>query len=316
MNKICLITHIADPDGACPIIMAKLVFDEVDAFSCEAREVDETLNKVLESKIEYDTIYITDLNISEEMAIKINNDEILKNKIKVFDHHASVEFLNKYSFEKIVVELNGKKECGTSLFYNHLKENYPNPILEKESLKMLVELIRENDTFDFLEENKQLALNFRNLYDIYGREKYISHFLNFVKENDTFVLSNTEKELIEIEEERTKRYIEEKLKNVRKATIDGVKVGIAFAESNRSTLGHEIATRMQDEIDVAVIINVDKSVSYRADKDEVDVSILAVPYGGGGHKHASGSPLPNDLQKKIIENIFKNVVWEDTNECI
>lgn len=314
MNKICLITHKADPDGAFPIILAKLVFDNIDDFSCEAREVDETLTKVLENGIEYDTIYITDLNITEQMAIKINNDENLKNKIKVFDHHASNEFLNKYSFEKVIVEENGRKECGTTIFYNHLKELTNNPILDKNSIKTIVELIRENDTFDFLEENKELSLNFRGLYDIYGRERYINHFLEYVKENDEFIFSGIEKELIEIEEERVKRYIEEKLEHVKKAIIDDVKVGIVFAEQNRSRLGHEIASRMKDEIDIAVIINADKSVSYRAEKEEVDVSVLAVPNGGGGHKHASGSPLPNNLQEKIVELIFNNVEWID-KEC-
>ena len=67
---------------------------------------------------------------------------------------------------------------------------------------------------------------------------------------------------------------------------------------------------MQD-IDIAVVINVDRGVSYRASKEEVDTNILAVPNGGGGHKHASGSPLPKDLQEKIVEYIFKDVKWEE-----
>lgn len=309
MNKICLITHSADPDGAFPIILSRLVFENVDDFSCEVREVDQTLTDVLESNVEYDTIYITDLNITEEMAIKIDCDETLREKIKIFDHHASSEFLNKYSFENVVVEENGRKECGATLFYKHVKEITSNPILERESLKTMIELIREMDTFDFLEENKQLALNFGNLYGIYGRERFIEHFTDFIKENSEFKLSEIEKQLIEIEEERIKRYIEEKLERVKKATIGGIRVGISFAESNRSTLGHAIAERMQDEVDIAVVINVDKSVSYRAEKDEVDVSVLAVPNGGGGHKHASGSPLPKDLQEKIVELIFNDVKW-------
>jgi len=101
------------------------------------------------------------------------------------------------------------------------------------------------------------------------------------------------------------------MKHVKKAKINGIPVGIVFAESNRSRLGHEMSSTMND-IDIAIVINVDKSVSYRADKEEVDVSVLAVPAGGGGHKHASGSPLPKDLQEKITEYIFKDVIWEES----
>ncbi len=311
MKKVCLITHIADPDGAFPIILSRLVFDSVDDYSCESNEVDEILNKIIENKIEYDAIYITDLNITEKMAAKIFENPELSEKIKVFDHHQSNEYLNKYPFINVVVEQNGKKECGTTLFYKHLKTVKKSDILEKDCLKTLIEYVRQNDTYDFIEENKQDVLNFRNLYDIYGREKYINHFIDFVNENDKFSLSETEMTLIEIEEERTKRYIEEKLQHVKKAIIDGVKVGIVFAESNRSILGHEIARRMEKDVDIAVLIDIDRAISYRADKDEIDVSVLAVPYGGGGHKHASGSPLPEGIKQKIVENIFQNVVWEE-----
>lgn len=306
--KVCLITHIADPDGAFPIILSKLVFDYVDCYSCEKSEVDDTLKQVITQ--DYDTIYIVDLNMSEEMAHIIDQDNILKNKIQVYDHHKSEEYLNKYPFIHVVVEKNGQKECGTSLYYQHLKELTNHTVLNKPSLTAMVELVRQNDTFQFTDELKEKAFSFRELYDIYGRERYIEHFLEFILQNETFEFTETEKTLIEIEEERTKRYIEEKLEHVKKAKINGIPVGIVFAEQNRSGLGHTIASTMTD-IDIAIIINVDRSVSYRADKEHIDTNVLAISCGGGGHKHASGSPLPKDLQEKIVEHIFKNVEWEE-----
>lgn len=306
--KIGLITHIADPDGAMPIILSKLVFSDLTTFSCEKPEVDNILKEILN---DYDKIYIVDLNISEEMAKLINEDEILKNKVEIYDHHQSEEFLNKYSFINVIVEENGKKECGTSLYYKHLKELTNNELLNKKSVSLMVELVRQNDTFDFSEELKEDSLMFRNLYDIYGRERYIEHFYNFILENDIFEFKNFEKELIELEKERVRRYIDEKMKHVKKAYIDGIPVGIVFAESNRSMLGHEMATKIPG-IDIAIVINVDKAVSYRADKEEIDTTILSIKNGGGGHKHASGSPLPKDLQEKITEYIFKEIKWEET----
>lgn len=306
--KNCLITHIADPDGAFPIILSKLVFENTDFYSCEKSEVDEILDKVINEN--YDNIYIVDLNMSYEMANKINENEELKNKIKVFDHHKSEEYLNNFDFINVVVENNGRKECGTTLFYEYLKSITKNPILNKNSLTTMVELVRQNDTFDFTLELKDLSVKFTILYSIYGREKYIERYYNYILENEVFELTDMEKEILEIEQDRTNRYIEEKLKHVKKAKINGIPVGIVFAEKNRSTLGHVMAETIED-IDIAIIINVDRSVSYRADKEEVDTTILSIPCGGGGHKHASGSPLPNDLQEKIIEHIYKNVEWEE-----
>lgn len=304
MNK-ALITHIADADGAFPIILSKLVFDNIECFSCDINEVDDTLKKIIDN---YDLIYIVDLNVSDKMAEYINNSEY-KNKIKIYDHHESRLNLNKYPFEHVVVEQK-VKECGTTLYYNHLKQLTNNPILLKKSVIKMIELVRENDTFDFTEELKDDAFKFDSLYNIYGREYYINHFIEYIKNNDDFIFNGIEQELVKIEENRKKRYIEEKLKKVKKAKINDINVGIVFAESNRSELGHAIVETMKD-IDIAVVINVDRSVSYRACKENVDTNIIAVPNGGGGHKHASGSPLPTDLQEKIVEYIFKSVKWEE-----
>lgn len=310
MNRICLITHIADSDGAFPIILARLVFENVDTFSCEVKEVDEVLQPILENHEMYETIYIVDLNVSDAMASTIDENETLKKKVQVFDHHISREYLNKYPFIHVVDTQNGRKECGTTLFYEHLRNKYPNASLEKEVIKQMIELVREIDTFDFLEEYKEEAINFRELYAIYGRDKYVEHFLKVVKEQEKFMFTETEKVLIEVEQERVKRYVEEKLDHVKFATIDGVRVGISFAEANRSILGNTMAERFREEIDIAVIINVDRSISYRAIKEEVDIIPLAAYYGGGGHKHAGGSSLPKDLQKRIVEHIFHEVGWE------
>ena len=225
--KRCLITHIADPDGAFPIILSKLVFEDTTFYSCEKSEVDNILKKVIN---DYDEIYIVDLNMTEEMTKIINENELLRNKVKVFDHHQSEEYLNKYPFINVVVEKDGRKECGTTIYYEYLKEYTKKDILNKKSLITMIELVRQNDTFDFSEELKELAINFRSLYNIYGRERYIEHFLNYILENDTFEFTGTEKILVELEQERIQKYIEEKLQHVKKAKINGIPVGIVFAE--------------------------------------------------------------------------------------
>lgn len=311
-KKICLITHLADADGAFPIILSKLVFKEIDVFSCEIGEVDAILREIMSHQEDYENIYIVDITMSEDMADDIDKNNALKEKICVFDHHKGNMALNRYSFIHIVDEGEFHKECGTTLYYKHLKKISNCKALDKKCLKTMIELIRQGDTYDFSKELKDMAFQFGSLYAIYGREKYIEHFYEYIISTDEdFQFSEVEKTLIEIENNRTNKYIEEKMKHVKKAYINGISVGIVFAEQNRSLLGHAMAENM--DIDIAVVINVDRSVSYRADKDEVDIAVIAKPLGGGGHKHAGGSPLPIDLQKMICEYIFKEITWENKN---
>lgn len=306
--KSCLITHIADPDGAFPIILSNLILENMEFISCEVDEVDEITKEVLTHHEDYDKVYVVDLCFHEEIAKLINDDKVLRNKVLVLDHHASREALNKYPFINVISEKDGRKECATTLFYKYLQETTNNEILAKKSLVDMVELVRELDTYDFIEEKKDDAFKLGDLYNIYGRENYIENFTNFIKNNNTLYFTDFENKVLELEKMRKERYIEDKLETVKKATISGIPVGIVFAERHRSDLGHAVATRIPD-IDIAVIINISRSVSYRAEKDEVDVNILAIPNGGGGHKHAGGSAIPEDLEEKICEYIFKDIEW-------
>lgn len=308
--KSCLITHIADQDGAFPIILSNLVLNDMEFISCEVDEIDDITKEILNKHEEYKQIYVVDMCFSEEIANFINDNETLRNKVLVLDHHTSRDSLNKYSFINVVSEKNGRKECATTLFYQYLKDTINNDILTKKSLMEMVELVRELDTYDFIEENKETAFKLGDLYNIYGRENYIENYTNFIKNNDHFYFNDFENKVLELEKLRKERYIEEKLETVKKATIDGIPVGIVFAERHRSDLGHAVASNIPD-IDIAVIINVSRSVSYRASKDEVDINVLAVPNGGGGHKHAGGSALPIDIEEKICEYIFKDIKWDN-----
>lgn len=307
MKKVCLISHIADLDGAMPIILGNLVFEEIDCFSVERIDVDNLVKDIIKNEDMYDSIYITDLNIDEETAVMIEENDILRKKVLVFDHHLSNEFMNKYSFINVTIEKNGQKECGTSLFYEYLKNNFDCSYLDKDITKMLVELTRENDTYDFSEEFKDNALNLNSLYGIYGRDKFIDIFVNRIKEEKVLEFSNVEEILLEIEEEKIKRYIEEKISMMKKCVVNGIRSGIVYAEEYRSRLGDEMS--QDKDIDIAIIINVNRAVSYRADKEEVDINSLASIYKGGGHKHAGGSSLPNNLIESISELIFNDIEW-------
>ena len=187
-KKLLLITHIADEDGITPIILAKQVYENVDTMLLNPGEVDE---KLMENIEKYDMIHITDLSISEHLAKKI--EEKYKDKIKLFDHHATALYLNKYSFAKVVVEENGKKESATSLYYKYLKSKFKSDFLNKDSLKGLVEQVRLVDTYDFKTEKEKEAINLDYLFSILGKENYVEYFTKYIKEKNKFKYTEKEK---------------------------------------------------------------------------------------------------------------------------
>lgn len=309
-TKLLLISHIADEDGITPVILAKQIYKEVDTILLNPGEVDEALKENIDK---YDLIHITDLSISEDLANQIEDNNEYKNKIKLFDHHATALYLNNYSFAKVVVEENGYKQCGTSLYYNYLISISDNKLLRKKVTKEFINIVRIIDTYDFKTEEDKKALDLDYLFAILGRENYIEYFTNFIKNKDKFEYSVQEKQLIKFEKDRVDNYIKEKEKEIIFMSIDNYDVVVVYAESNASDLGHYLVEKYN--IDFAIIINISKGISYRGN-DKVDLSLFAKKYNGGGHKNASGSPLPEDIQKEITKKLFKKVIFkgDDNNE--
>lgn len=86
-------------------------------------------------------------------------------------------------------------------------------------------------------------------------------------------------------------------------------VGIVFAEKYRSEIGNELLNRNKN-LDFIVIINLNGGISLRS--REVDVSVIASKFNGGGHKLASGFGISEKLKKDIISLIFKGEIkYED-----
>lgn len=294
-----IISHKADPDGVTPIILSKFVFKDFKYILADTNEVDKFVMDNIDEEI-----IVVDLNINEETADYILNNN--KN-VLVFDHHLSSVHMNKYPFIK-VVDIDGIKQSGTTLYYKFLLENYNNDLLNKDVTKTLVEHVRTMDTYDFSITPKEEANNIVVLFKIYGRELFIDKFYNVII-NDSELYSKEDLNLIELENLRIKRYIEEKA--IIEIVLDNKKVGVAFAERNMSELGNYLVNKY-DYLDYVILINVDKSISYRGN-NKVDLSVIAKKYHGGGHFNAAGSPIPIDLKENIINAIFEDAIIKDDN---
>ena len=298
--KRLIISHIADPDGVTPIILSKLVFEEFDYILSENKDVNDNVKNNLDK---YDFIYVVDLNISEELADFIEAN--YKEKIMILDHHLSCNNMNKYSF----IEVNAEgKESGTSLYYKYLLNNYNNNLLNRESTKMLVEHVRTMDIYDFSKTSKEEAEKLEMIFKIYGKDRFIDKFYNVII-NDLELYSKEDLNLVELEKERIKRYIEEK--EFMEISLDNKRVGVVFAERYISELGNYLINKY-DYLDYIVLINMDKKISYRGN-GKVDLSVIAKKFGGGGHINAAGNCLSSGLKEKVIKEIFPDAIIKEEN---
>jgi len=228
-------------------------------------------------------------------------------KFYSFDHHASNLVSNNYPFGTAISQNeDGINECATSLFYKYLCQQFPE-IYENNALATFTELVRLNDTWDWAKTNNTDATKLSSLLNLLGREEYIDTFYHyFLNNKEEFKFTDSQLYLLEVEEKRTQRYLEETEKTMFHATLCGRPCGIVFAEQHRSLLGNYLAEKYSYCIDFVIMINMQQGISFRCSKDNVDVSEVAKIYGGGGHVKASGAPLDNSFKKEVIKFLLNN----------
>ena len=91
--KVLLFTHKNDIDGMGNVVLSKLAFDDLDYELCGTFDLIGRVKEYIESKkiYEYDKIFITDLCLDEETLFRISNDEEIKDKIQIIDHHKTYD---------------------------------------------------------------------------------------------------------------------------------------------------------------------------------------------------------------------------------
>lgn len=299
-----LLSHIADLDGITPIILLNILNEEFDYELFNVSELSDFIIEKIDSDYfdKYSQIYITDLGITLECADKIEKSKY-HDKFKLFDHHESHNYLNDYDFATVLEEEKGYKECGTTLFYNYLLKEYKNDILKKNSVVMFIELVRENDTWQFT-ELKEESFNLNNLFSFYGRDVFIENYSNFLQKSKEFYFNKTELIILESLNLQKKDYIESMKDKVIIKNINGYNIGFVFAERYRSELGNYLAEVYYDSVDFIAIINMSSHISFRGKKNFKPVNKFAEIYGGGGHPLAAAMDFPSNLPDKVIDYIF------------
>lgn len=294
-----LITH-TDLDGISPIILYNLTNEEFEYKSIEINEVDETFDELFNNDYQkYKNIYVTDLSLTEHVYEMI--DKLNLNNILVFDHHASHLFANTHKYVNVVIDYDGIQTCGTEIFYKFLLNKYKE--LNKTNIKEYVDMVRELDTYHFTSE---LPREIDFIRSVLGRSEFIKSITKRLKKDkEHFELTAFEKRYVKLKHEEQKRYMNKREENMFRYLIDGYKCGIVFAESYKSDLGNYLSNN-HPELDLIIIIDAGKSISYRTAKDDIPVNAFAEKYTGGGHQKASGSKFDNNDRINIINSYFDN----------
>ena len=308
--KVLLFTHSQDIDGMGCAVLARKAFGDYTLVPTKTFEITKNVENYIKSKkiYDFDKIYVTDLCIKEPVLKFIDNDEILKNRLLVLDHHKTEieEGNNKYDFVNIIVQKNGRKESGTSLFYNYLIQN--NYLQRSNILDELVEWTRQYDVWDWESKNNINARNLHVLFEVLGYDAYLKIINDKVDKLNSIVFNNYEKEVID----KFNKEMEKDILNILNGmkcvdlSIDGNIFKVGFVKcpyKYRNDMNKFIKKNNVYNIDAVGMIMTDiETVSYRQVKD-VDVSIISKYFGGKGHRGAGSNLQENEKFKMVINSI-------------
>lgn len=318
------IKHIShnDLDGVGCTILSKSALGRtnVSAHNLNNNEIDDYIDAFLNGSIfyelmdedgqdithhdlpkHYDLILITDMSVNHSVAEKLNaiHDDPSMPDVLLLDHHKTALHLNDYPWAHVHVEIDGVKASGTSLLFSAI---YPEGTLTKNGLnrKHFAETVRQYDTWDWfnLTDNKE-AKQLNDYLFMMSAGDFEKHILNTLKKMDPDnpdYFGEKGRALLEQKEQDIQAYIKSKQKQL--IIKDGV--GHVFAESHTSELGNQLCLD-NEEMDYVRIYDIGRlKVSFRAVKDDVDVSEIAKAMGGGGHAKAAGASLSQSIIDDII----------------
>lgn len=313
--KVKLFTH-TDLDGVGCAVLAYLAFgkENVDVEYCGYDDIDEKVREfLLHNEITYDAIYITDISINEENAREINS-WVARDKVHLFDHHATALWMNKYDWCEVKVEAErGNNETiklsGTEMFYLYLIGEGPCLFISKllidklyDNISRFVEIVRDYDTWRWKEvlpeEEGIICKRVNDLFYIYGRDTFIEWITEQILHNRPLFFpsfNDTDHALLEQKQKDIDIYIEQKNKQlVAFCNSFGRTYGCVFAERYFSELGNRLC-EMHPRLDYVAMIDIGNGkVHYRSIRDDIDLgSEIAHSFGGGGHRKAAGSTFNN-----------------------
>ncbi|KAB7705525.1 oligoribonuclease [Bacillus aerolatus] len=298
-----LLTH-NDLDGVGCGILAKLAFGkQVHVRYNSISGLNHEVEWFLENGDKKTFLLITDLSVNEENEEKLNDFYLSGGKVQLIDHHKTALHFNDYEWGHVLVEdAEGKLTSATSLFYAYLIEH--KFIEPSDTIAEFVELVRQYDTWEWEKNDNQKARRLNALFFLISIEEFEEIMIGRLQHSEHFFFDEFEEKILDMEEDKTERYIRRKRRELVQAKVDGLFAGIVYAESYHSELGNELG-KENPHLDYIAILNIGgKRMGFRTIHDHVDVSEVAGRYGGGGHAKASGCSLSEEAYRQFVTETF------------
>lgn len=300
-NKKLIISHISDNDGIGAVILAKLAFKDIDYLLIEIKEQNEIIPFIEQTN--YEQIYICDLGLTDEIGLWLNE---LDQSVLLFDHHITSIALDQYDYATVKVEYQGQKTCGTHLFYRYLVDN--NLLKSTLALETFVECTRAIDTWEWEKSQNLLASDLNLLFKMIGPLAYLNSFDEILNNQEAFVFTKEQQIVVDLAKKDLADYLKACSKAMLITKVEGLKAGIIFSERYTSHLGNYLCTNKP--IDFIILIDmIRETVSLRS-IGEVNVSVIAQKYGGGGHKNAAGFCLTKENKLIFLDLIIQTIAQQ------
>jgi len=310
--KRLLFSHMSDIDGMGEVILGKIAFEELD-YILSKNVADLEKNFMKEYNVgklyEYDIIYITDLSLTKPTAEIVYSDEKLKDKVYIFDHHETAFNSGLNEYDNVTVKISDENGicCATQLFYEYLVNN---SFIEKTRLlDDFVELVRQEDTYEWKKNNNQKAHDLAILYNCLGIDKYIQKMIFKLKgtfKEAPFEFDPDELDDIYMKKQSTKAKVESFIEDLKIIKVDEYDIGVCFiGYEYRNEVADYLKDTMKYDIDaVAMFAFENNQISLRSIKDNSSARIVAEKYGGGGHDKAAAIHITKEMKSSIIDLIF------------
>lgn len=317
MGKYYHISH-TDLDGySCQLISTIMVKNDLVLINVDYGNIIYEFKKL--ELTEFDTLLITDLNLSEEEALRIDTaQKEIGFKLQLLDHHKS-DIHEKYEWY-----LQDRTKCATMLTFEYFGK--------PEQLELFANIINAYDIW--LEDNEhfpkgkcmdRVVGDYRNTFPKelpYEEKEFILAALynanemfkqgysvaeverkRYDLERTLFLDGSSDNENLTFHEVKVRYFTDKIMKQetYQVVTIHDFDVYV-FTGLSRifQIFSHKILSDYP-HIDAAININPKGGrLSMRTRKDEVDLTVIAKKYfNGDGHPKASGGSLDLDMEKKF-----------------
>lgn len=211
-----------------------------------------------------------------------------------------------------------KQTCAAEIFARYLYKlhnvNEKNNMIK--NLDIFIESVRRYDTWDWYNKYKDVSSKkLNNLLDAYGAEKFSSEMIKRIK-NNTFSnnidleddlyyvnelpinFTNIDNVLLEIRENEIQSEIKIKNSQIISKKLLEYNIGVVFEERFVSEVGHALC-ELNPQYDLIVLLS-GNTKSFRTIKD-IDLSVIAKKFGGGGHYNSSGCSTDTETVSKMID---------------